>query len=361
MIVPSESVRKKIQVISRIYDVVELISDAEHRHVYKAISKSTGDVVSIKMCFCNSLKDMEIIEGEINILNKLRLNPHKNLIKLLDVLFWKNTYFIITEFYEGGDLLNLFSQNEFVDSPEKIRFIAYSIASAIQHLNRMGIVHRDIKLENIVISGKGVPILIDMGIAAERTVGTTMRMRDNCGSIVYIAPEICECANGQRKYYGEGVDVWSLGVCLYILANGETLPSLNGKVTIPKGDKIQLPMYLEELVCKMLERNPAYRISIDDVLQLLSHFNRYSNESVEEPMVEVRLKKLLSVSKTNNTPETDYTDLKSKSRDDKSRRSRGSKSTSATLEKVTTYVSLLKKHVTTLIRRGESSQSPSIL
>lgn len=174
------------------------------------------------------------LQEEVNVLREVR--GHPNVIRLFDVFVVEKEVYIITELGRGGDLFNLISTHPKYGMAEK--FVAKTLAemlSAISFLHSRHITHRDLKIENWVLSGQDLwsPLkLIDFGLATHYTPGR--RLSRVVGSSLYVAPEVL------KKSYTESCDLWSLGVIAYILLSG--VPPFYGKddeairAAIVKGD-----------------------------------------------------------------------------------------------------------------------------
>jgi serine/threonine protein kinase len=123
------------------------------------------------------------------------------------------------EYLKGGDLFNYLESRDFTISQERAREMSHSIATAIYYLHSFGIAHRDLKPENILMTSTeddAQPKLVDFGLS--KIIGPTQTCNDPFGTLSYVAPEVL-----QQKPYNKKVDLWSLGVIIYLLLSG-TLP-----------------------------------------------------------------------------------------------------------------------------------------
>ncbi len=120
------------------------------------------------------------------------------------------------EYVNGGDLLSYIRKMRRL--PENtVKYIFKQIINAIHHLHSQNIIHRDIKLENILIDSNSFVKLCDFGVSREVRRGDLLS--NKCGTLAYIAPEILR----NKEYEGFGVDIWSAGVVLYTMLCG-TVP-----------------------------------------------------------------------------------------------------------------------------------------
>ena len=174
---------------------------------------------------------------------------------------------------EGKDLFDYMKSRNFEINEERTREIVQSIANAIQYLHSFGIIHRDIKLENIMMtdnSDKAVPKLADFGLA--RMIGPSEKSTEPFGTLGYVAPEVLK-----KEPYSYSCDLWSLGCVTYALLSG-TLPfdhdsqSESIKMTISSPVQFTLPCWNEinpltkDFIQKLLTKDPKHRMSIEDAL-----------------------------------------------------------------------------------------------
>ena len=153
-----------------------------------------------------------MIENELEILRKVK---HPNIVKLIEEYKTDEYVYLIMEFLKAGDLLEDLTVKKKYEEKEAAQMII-NLTSAVAHLHSESIVHRDVKLENILIQNlqDGIQVLKlgDFGLATKLNEG---KLNQKCGSPIYVAPEIL-----LGEAYGFEVDVWSLGIITYILLCG---------------------------------------------------------------------------------------------------------------------------------------------
>lgn len=150
---------------------------------------------------------------ETNILKNLR---HKNIVQFFESFESENYILIIMEYISCGDLLSYVRRRSRI--PETIaKFMFKQIIEGIQYIHSKNVIHRDIKLDNILIDLNNTIKICDFGVSKQIKKGEIIN--DQCGTPAYIAPEILK-GNG---YEGYGVDIWSAGVALYTMLTG-TVP-----------------------------------------------------------------------------------------------------------------------------------------
>ncbi|EPQ04262.1 Hormonally up-regulated neu tumor-associated kinase [Myotis brandtii] len=143
---------------------------------------------------------------------------HPNITQLLDILETENSYYLVMELCPGGNLMHRIYEKKRLEEAEARRYIRQLI-SAVEHLHRAGVVHRDLKIENLLLDEDNNIKLIDFGLSnCAGILGHSDPFSTQCGSPAYAAPELLA-----RKKYGPKIDVWSIGVNMYAMLTG-TLP-----------------------------------------------------------------------------------------------------------------------------------------
>lgn len=116
---------------------------------------------------------------------------HQNIIKLLD-LFESNThYHIVLEYMQGKDLFDYIAKRGYSLPEERAKVITYQILQGVKYLHRFGIVHRDLKLENIMMSNstdRAIPKIVDFGLS--KIIGPSETATEPFGTLGYVAPEV---------------------------------------------------------------------------------------------------------------------------------------------------------------------------
>lgn len=254
------------------YRVNQLAGVGSSAKVFLADDLRTGEMVAVKVALKqNPEKDMTFLR-EITILRWMRAYPtvlqFRGAYQTEDPMTQQQVWAIVTEFVGGGELFEAVYKNG--PLPEhRARYVMLQLLSAINFLHQRGVVHRDIKTENVVLVGHGDEIrLVDFGLAAVEWDTEVMQMR--CGSPGYVAPEVL-C--GER--YGRSVDCFSLGVLMYILLVGygpfrghtvEVMLSKNLKCRVNYKKLAHVSAEGTDLVKGLLQADPANRISAGQAL-----------------------------------------------------------------------------------------------
>ena len=234
--------------------------------IYKGTHKVTDKVFAIKeISYENLNKIKNTIKREFTVMKKLN---HPNIIKLHEVFFDsenKNVYLVL-DYYKRGDLYNFLKGKPLKEKYAK-KYMR-QLASGLKYLHENNIIHRDLKLKNILVTDSNDIVISDFGFARD---GDSNTMFDTlCGSPMYMAPEIMT-----HKSYDNKSDLWSVGVIMYELLFGTTPYHAKNMIQlmkkIKKRDVIIPEEYAglisdecKELLLSLLHRNPRRRINWDN-------------------------------------------------------------------------------------------------
>ena len=266
--------------ITQYYEIIKKIGDGGYGKIYKVKNKESGDIRAMKQILKSKIPDIEKFQNEIKILSMV---DHPNIVRLFEVIEDDKYFNLFQELCTGGELLSK------VKKPLKEKEIAKifkQIMSAIAYCHEKGIVHRDMKLENILFSteSEDSPIkIIDFGLSVllgkkdvkENEVTELKkygfkRMTTKVGTIYYMSPEVI------KGNYDEKCDIWACGVILYTLLagyppfNGQTDKDIYNMISKMSFDFEQpvwkgVSKYAKELIKKML--SPAKsRYTAEEVL-----------------------------------------------------------------------------------------------
>jgi len=159
-----------------------------------------------------------MIETEVDILSKVH---HPNIIKLEEVFETSEKVFMIMEIIQGGELFDKIVELQSYTEKDASHLVA-QILSAVDHLHENGIVHRDLKPENLFLSSKEDDAQVKVGDFGLSTFLPTdgSKLTKAVGTPGYIAPEILQTLDENLDGYGKEVDLWSVGIIMYILLCG---------------------------------------------------------------------------------------------------------------------------------------------
>lgn len=131
---------------------------------------------------------------------------------------------LILDYVNGGEMFtHLYQRQHFKEA--EVRVYGGEIVLALEHLHKLGIIYRDLKLENVLLDSEGHIVLTDFGLSKEFLTEEKERTFSFCGTIEYMAPEIIRSKSG----HGKAVDWWSLGILLFELLTGASPFTLEGE------------------------------------------------------------------------------------------------------------------------------------
>lgn len=279
------------QKIKDLYDIGELLGQGKFSKVRIGIDRTTKKKYAIKRIKKDSLltNDLDLIKVEIDI---LKICQHPYIIKLYNVIETISSINIVLEYCPGGNLFTYFERRKFYFPEEKVVEFIHKISTAVFCMHSLGIIHRDLKLSNIVMtdSSDNADIrILDFGLS--KILGPGEKCTESYGTIGYAAPEVIK-----ETPYDFKADIWSLGVIAYFLFSGrlpfeEKLAKNTKKEIIyktlheePKFDGECWKSISKEgisFIKDLMKKDPAKRLGIKEVLEH-SWFKNYYGELVEK-------------------------------------------------------------------------------
>lgn len=241
---------------SESYEFLCKITDGSASKIFKGKNKDTGDIVIIKR-----IPYFEEWRHELIILKKLIGVP--KVLQYIEEFRSDRYVYLVTKFYEGYDLYEHIDINVPYE-PNYGKKLIREMAECIRECHDRGIVHLDIKCENYILTQVDPPqlILIDFGHAEITTMDVMKTGYSKYGTSFYLCPE------GYAKFYSCKSDIWSLGVCSYLILHGD-YPFPNHKKSAREG-KIELSPNLDDLGRDFfqgcLTHDPRDRFTIEQVL-----------------------------------------------------------------------------------------------
>ncbi|TFK80522.1 Pkinase-domain-containing protein [Polyporus arcularius HHB13444] len=269
---------QKIRVVGN-YTLGKVIGEGTYGKVRMGTHRLTGTRVAIKQI----PKAMSAaLTREIHHHRQLH---HPHVTQLYEVIATESSIWLVTELCSGGELFDYLAEKGRL-SEDEARILFGQLCLAVAYVHGKGIVHRDLKLENVLLDEKCRVKLGDFGFTREFEKGSLLETF--CGTTGYAAPEMLMA----KKYLGPEVDVWSLGVILFTLLTG-TLPFDDDDESVMR-DKVIKGVYEDpewlsdearDLLANILEVDPTKRLTIAQILThawfttVSKHSNRDSLQS----------------------------------------------------------------------------------
>ena len=296
------------------YKILSFLGEGSYGKVFKAREISTGRVIAVKkMSIGDSQSKYNKIIKEINLLKSL---DHPNIVKYYDFFQEEEYIYLMMEYLEGCTLKQYIKNNENI-SEDNARIIIKQLLTALSYLHyTCDICHRDVKPENIMFKEKNDINhlkLLDFGLSLDSF--ESKKHLENCGTLVYMAPELLN-----NIKYTKGVDVWSVGIILYMLLMKGKNPFYNkgdSRETIIKNirnnnvifsidnDNLnQISKMGKDLINKLLKKNPIYRYTIRSALEhpwiTMNKFDKipltiYDKANIDENVERLKLFSLVAI------------------------------------------------------------------
>ena len=245
------------------FEIGQPLGKGKFGQVYLAREKSSGYIVALKVMLKADLQANNAetqLRREIEIQSRLR---HSNILRLYGYFHDSKYVYLILEYAPNGEIYKILRTKGSFDEQKAAQYI-FQLANALKYLHSRQVIHRDIKPENLLIGLKEELKIADFGWS----IHTQNRRRTLCGTIDYLSPEMVEGRNHDEK-----VDLWSLGVlCYELLVGSPPFEDENNRETYRKivNVELQYPDKIsreaKDLISKLLQKDPADRISLEDVL-----------------------------------------------------------------------------------------------
>lgn len=251
---------------TRLYKNLVKVGAGASGGVYTAYQVGSNSSVAIKQMDLEKQPKKDLIINEILV---MRASRHPNIVNYIDSFLYKNELWVVMEYMEGGSLTDVVTAN--LMSEGQIAAVSRETAQGLEHLHRHGVIHRDIKSDNVLLSMNGDIKLTDFGFCAQISDANSKRTT-MVGTPYWMAPEVVT-----RKEYGPKVDVWSLGIMAIEMIEGEPpylnqnplkalyLIATNGTPTIANPEALS-PVFRDYL-SKTLEVEAEKRPTAAEILQ----------------------------------------------------------------------------------------------
>ncbi|KAF8591687.1 Pkinase-domain-containing protein [Ramaria rubella] len=258
------------------YLLLQTLGEGEFGKVKLGLHGQWGEEVAVKLIRRGNVDNplrMSKVEREIEVLRTIK---HPNIVRLYDVIETDKYIGIILEYASGGELFDHILAHRYLKEKDACKLFAQLI-SGVAYIHAKKIVHRDLKLENLLLDRNRNVIITDFGFANRFEHRADDLMQTSCGSPCYAAPEL---VISEGLYVGSAVDIWSCGVILYAMLAGY-LP-FDDDPANPEGDNINLlykyivntpltfPDYVSpdarDLLSMMLVPDPKRRSGLPEIM-----------------------------------------------------------------------------------------------
>lgn len=282
---------------------IKKISDGAFSNVYLSKKISTGDLYAIKVISIKSIKQNNLIRNVLNEKKILLKTQDEYIVTFYHSIAGENNIYLVMEFLQGGDIYSLLNTVGSLNEKQACLY-AVQIIMALEGLRSKGIIHRDIKPNNILIAADGRLKLIDFGLSVfcSQQDNVVKDHKHIIGTPDYIAPEII-----RSDAYTYSVDYWSLGVVIFEMVTGcppfnsVTKESIFSNIVACNVDWSLLDDCsdeLKDLLKRLLELNPEKRLGHNSIDEIKNHpwFKDINWENIEtfEPVFKPKLSDELS-------------------------------------------------------------------
>lgn len=246
------------------YEIHELIGVGGMANVYRCNDTLDDREVAIKILKDEYLNNEEFIRRFKNESKAIAMLSHQNIVRVYDVSFGDMIQYIVMEYIDGITLKEYFDQQGIIEWKEAL-YLTTQVLKALQHAHENGIVHRDIKPQNIMLLQDGTIKVTDFGIARFSDNATRTMTEQAIGSVHYISPEQARGENTDGKS-----DIYSVGVMLYEMLTGKLPFDADSAVSValmqlqstpkhPREINPGIPLGLEQITIKAMQKRPEDR------------------------------------------------------------------------------------------------------
>lgn len=269
------------------YEIKEIIGVGGMANVYRAYDSIDDRTVAVKILRDEHMQNDELLRRFRNESKAIAVLSHPNIVRVYDVSFNEDIQYIVMEYIDGITLKEYIEQQKVLRWKEAVHFTV-QILRALQHAHDKGIVHRDIKPQNIMLLADGTIKVADFGIARFARASQQTVTDKAIGSVHYISPE-----QAKGDVTDEKSDIYSVGVMLYEMTTGKlpfdaespvsvALQQIQSQPKRPRSINPDIPEGLEDIIIRAMQKDPARRYqSAAEMLRDIDEFKRDPTVSFE--------------------------------------------------------------------------------
>ena len=262
------------------YELLELIGVGGMADIYRARDIEEDRIVAVKILKTEFAGSDEFLRRFRNESKAIALLSHPNIVKIYDVGFTEKVQFIVMEYVDGITLTDYIEQQGLLKWRDAVHFVV-QILRALQHAHDRGIVHRDVKSQNVMLLNDGTIKVMDFGIARFNRENNKTMSEKTIGSVHYISPE-----QARGDITDERSDIYSVGVALYEMLTGKkpfdgdtpvaiALMHMQSTPAKPTDINSTIPEGLEQIVLRAMQKEPNARYqTAGEMIKDLEEFKR---------------------------------------------------------------------------------------
>ena len=298
------------------YGIKELIGIGGMANVYKAVDLSTNKLVAIKILRDEFMNNEEVVRKFRNESRAISILDHKNIVKVFDVSINDKLQYIVMDLVDGINLKEYITKRGGNLSWKETVHLVSQIINALNHSHEKGIVHNDVKPQNVMLLSSGDIKIMDFGIAKFSRAGMQTSNDKTMGSVHYISPEQATGEDVDRRS-----DIYSVGIMMYEMLTG-VLPfdsddtiavALKQISDIPKNPseiKNDIPKGLEEIILKAIQKSPTDRYqTMQEMLFDIREFKKdpsinFEYKYFDENITERHINSIMNKKNPSNAPKS---------------------------------------------------------